>query len=144
MPECSMPIRGLAWALLLIAAASHLAADATPVSTPRAKAESLKALGSPAAATLSAALLHAHQVYASVAANNQIALGWFYESQTGNYWHNGATAAHSVYVFFNPQRNYAAAVLLNTSPGAKGAFVERLGQHISQRLTGKPAISLAQ
>ena len=106
--------------------------------------ESLKALATPAAVTLAAALLHSHQLYDRVAANNQIALGWFYESATGNYWHNGATAAHSVYVFFNPQGNYAAAVLLNTSPGAKGAFVERLGQHISQRLAGKPAISLAQ
>ena len=106
--------------------------------------ESLKALSRPPGVTLSAALLHSHQLYARVAANNQIALGWFYESETGNYWHNGATAAHSVYVFFNPQGDYAAAVLLNTSPGAKGAFVERLGQHISQRLAGKPAISLAQ
>jgi len=34
----------------------------------------------------------------------------------GNYWHNGATAAYSSYAFFNPKGDYAAVVLLNTSP----------------------------
>jgi serine-type D-Ala-D-Ala carboxypeptidase/endopeptidase len=34
-------------------------------------------------------------------------------------------------------------VLFNTSIGSKGSFADRLGQHISERLTGKPAIPLA-
>jgi len=33
-------------------------------------------------------------------------------------------------------------VLLNTTVGPNGSFADRLGQHISQRLAGKPAISL--
>jgi serine-type D-Ala-D-Ala carboxypeptidase/endopeptidase len=35
-------------------------------------------------------------------------------------------------------------VLFNTSIGGpSGSFADRLGEHISQRLSGKPAISLA-
>jgi CubicO group peptidase (beta-lactamase class C family) len=74
----------------------------------------------------------------------RIALGWLYQADTGNYWHNGATAAHSSYAFFNPAGDYAAVVLLNASPGLEGSFAEQLGRHISQRLAGKPAISLAK
>ena len=76
--------------------------------------------------------------------NMQIALGWLYQAETGNYWHNGATAAHSMYAFFNPKDDFAAVVLYNTSPGVQGSFAEVLGRHISQRLAGKPAISLTQ
>ena len=76
--------------------------------------------------------------------NMQIAMGWLYQPDTGNYWHNGATAAHSMYAFFNPKGDYAAVVLYNTSPGVHGSFAEVLGRHISQRLSGKPAISLTQ
>ncbi len=97
---------------------------------------------SPASATLSAALTQSQQLQGDVAPGMRIALGWLYETETGNYWHNGATGGHSSYAFFNPGGDYPAVVLLNTSPGAKGAFVERLGKHISQRLAGKPAISL--
>ena len=74
----------------------------------------------------------------------QIGLGWLYQQETGNYWHNGATAAHSMYAFFNPKGDYAVVVLYNTSPGGHGSFAEVLGRHISQRLAGKPAISLTQ
>jgi serine-type D-Ala-D-Ala carboxypeptidase/endopeptidase len=100
------------------------------------------ATSSSASETLSAALTQSQQLQSDVAPGMRIALGWLYETETGNYWHNGATGGHSSYTFFNPAGDYAAVVLLNTSPGAKGAFVERLGKHISQRLAGKPAISL--
>jgi CubicO group peptidase (beta-lactamase class C family) len=72
----------------------------------------------------------------------QIAFGWLYQADTGNYWHNGATAAYSSYAFFNPKGDFAVVVLLNTSPGVNGSFVENLGRHVYQRLAGKPAISL--
>jgi hypothetical protein len=49
----------------------------------------------------------------------------------------------SSYAFFNPKADYAAVVLLNTTLGSTGSFADRLGEHISQRLAGKPAISLA-
>jgi CubicO group peptidase (beta-lactamase class C family) len=99
--------------------------------------------GSSGAATLSAALRQSLQPQAETAPGMQIALGWLYQTETGNYWHNGATAAYSAYAFFNPKGDYAAVVLLNASPGYRGSFVELLGRHISQRLAGKPAISLA-
>jgi CubicO group peptidase (beta-lactamase class C family) len=106
--------------------------------------ESLKPVaGSPSAATLSAALRLALQPQSEVSPGMHIALGWLYQEETGNYWHNGATAAYSSYAFFNPKGDYAAVVLLNTSPGVNGSFVEVLGRHISQRLAGKPAISLS-
>jgi CubicO group peptidase (beta-lactamase class C family) len=100
------------------------------------------AVDSTASATLSAALVQSQQLQGDVAPGMRIAVGWLYETETGNYWHNGATGGHSSYAFFNPAGDYAGVVLLNTSPGAKGAFVERLGKHISQRFAGKPAISL--
>jgi hypothetical protein len=35
-------------------------------------------------------------------------------------------------------------VLVNMTLGTHGSFADSLGEHIRQRLTGKPAISLAQ
>jgi CubicO group peptidase (beta-lactamase class C family) len=106
--------------------------------------ENLKPIpGSAGAATLAAALRQALQPQSEVSPGMRIALGWLYQEETGNYWHNGATAAYSSYAFFNPRGDYAAVVLLNASPGVYGSFVEVLGRHISQRLSGKPAISLA-
>jgi serine-type D-Ala-D-Ala carboxypeptidase/endopeptidase len=105
--------------------------------------ESVKpAAGFPAAATLPMALNKSHELEADVSPGTRIALAWLYDTETGNYWHNGATAGYSAYVLFNPKGDYAAVVLLNTAPGENGVFVDRLGQHISQRLSGTPAISL--
>jgi CubicO group peptidase (beta-lactamase class C family) len=106
--------------------------------------ESLKAVGdSPAAKTISAALIQQHELRADVGPGMRIALAWLHEDDSGNYWHNGATGGYSSYVFFNPKADYAAVVLLNATLSQKGSFADRLGQHISQRLAGKPAISLA-
>jgi CubicO group peptidase (beta-lactamase class C family) len=107
--------------------------------------ESVKAVaGFPAAATLPAALIKSHELQEVVSPGTRIALAWLYDAETGNYWHNAATAGQSAYVFFNPKGDYAAVVLLNTAPGENGVFVDRLGQHIGQRLAGKPAIALAE
>jgi CubicO group peptidase (beta-lactamase class C family) len=73
----------------------------------------------------------------------RIALAWLYIEDSGDYWHNGGTGGFSSYAFFSPKGDYAAVVLLNTGPGDTGSFADRLGEHISQRLAGKPAISLA-
>ncbi|MGP8175178.1 MAG: serine hydrolase domain-containing protein [Terracidiphilus sp.] len=106
--------------------------------------ESLKPVaGSAGSATLASALRQALQPQSEVSPGMRIALGWLYQEETGNFWHNGATAAYSSYAFFNPKGDYAAVVLLNASPGVNGSLVEVLGRHISQRLAGKPAISLA-
>jgi len=106
--------------------------------------ESVKAVpGSAGSATISAALLLSHEFQgADIWPGMRIALAWLYQTNTGNYWHNGSTAGHSSYVFFNPKGDYAGVVLLNDSPGPDDSFVDRLGQHISQRLDGRPAISL--
>jgi CubicO group peptidase (beta-lactamase class C family) len=99
--------------------------------------------GDSPAATLSAALVQQHELRADVAPGMRIALAWLYIEDSGDYWHNGGTGGFSSYAFFNPKGDYAAVVLLNTAPGETGSFADRLGQHISQRLAGKPAISLA-
>ncbi|MGA2672637.1 MAG: serine hydrolase domain-containing protein [Terracidiphilus sp.] len=96
------------------------------------------AVQTPAGRSISAALAQQHELRADAFPGTRIALAWLFESETGNYWHNGATGGYSSYAFFNPKGDYAAVVLLNTSAG----FADRLGQHISQRLAGKPAISL--
>ena len=71
-----------------------------------------------------------------------IALAWLVVPSSGNYWHNGATGGYSSYGFFNPKGDYAAVVLSNTSISEHGSFADRVGEHISERLAGKPAISL--
>jgi serine-type D-Ala-D-Ala carboxypeptidase/endopeptidase len=59
----------------------------------------------------------------------KIGLAWLFENDTHNYWHNGGTGGYSSYALFNPQGDY-------------GSFADRLGAHIAQRLTGKPAVLL--
>ena len=72
----------------------------------------------------------------------KIALAWLFDPQSGNYWHNGATGGYSAYAFFNPKGDYGGVVLLNTTIGDQGSFADRIGEHISERLAGKPATSL--
>jgi CubicO group peptidase (beta-lactamase class C family) len=106
--------------------------------------EVLKPAGnSPAAATLSAALARQHELRADAMPGMRIGLAWLFVTESGSYWHNGATGGYSSYAFFNPKGDYAAVVLLNTSISSTGSFADRLGQHIGQRLAGKPTISLA-
>ena len=99
--------------------------------------------GGAAGSTLQAALNFSHQLRADSLPGMRIALAWLYQPDTGNYWHNGATGGYSAYGFFNPKGDYAAIVLVNSTLGSKGSFADRLGEHISERLAGKPAISLA-
>jgi len=100
------------------------------------------AAGFPAAKTVSAAIIKSHEIQADASAGTRIALGWLFETETGNYWYNGATGGYSASVLFNPKDDFAAVVLFNTAPGKKNALVDRICKHISQRLAGKPAISL--
>jgi CubicO group peptidase (beta-lactamase class C family) len=97
----------------------------------------------PASPTLSAALVQSHEIRADSFGGLKIALAWLFDPNTGNYWHSGGTGGFSSYAFFNPKGDHAVVVLLNTTIDSHGSFADRLGQHISQRLTGKPAISLA-
>jgi serine-type D-Ala-D-Ala carboxypeptidase/endopeptidase len=72
----------------------------------------------------------------------RIGLAWIYRTDSGNYWHNGATGGYSSYGFFNPDQDYAAIVLVNATIGSQESFADKFGEHIAQRLAGKPAISL--
>jgi hypothetical protein len=92
---------------------------------------------------LSSALVRSHQLRADVAPDTRIAYAWLYDTKSGNYWHNGGTGGFSSYAFFNPQGNYAAVVLVNVALSRRGSFADQLGQHVSQRFGGKPAVSLA-
>jgi CubicO group peptidase (beta-lactamase class C family) len=105
--------------------------------------EALKPGDSKAAATLPQAITQQHELRADVGPGTRIALAWLFEQDTGNYWHNGGTGGFSSYAFFNPKGDYAAVVLFNTTLSSTGSFADRLGQHISQRMAGKPAISLS-
>jgi CubicO group peptidase (beta-lactamase class C family) len=70
-------------------------------------------------------------------------LAWLFETKTGIFWHNGATGGYSSYVFFNPKEDFAAVVLFNTTIGGS-LDADRLGEHVKERLSGKPAISLSE
>ena len=87
---------------------------------------------------LRAALAQSHLLQADVASDSRIALAWIYDTDTGTYWHNGATGGYSAYAFFQPKGDFAVVVLANG-----GNFPGLLGPHIRQRLAGQPAISLA-
>jgi serine-type D-Ala-D-Ala carboxypeptidase/endopeptidase len=135
-----------AWDLDALAGAGAIRSDSSDMLTylqANLHPESLKHIAdSSPAATLSAALVRQHELHADVAPGMRIALAWLYIEDAGDYWHNGGTGGFSSYSFFNPKGDYAAIVLVNTAPGDTGSFADRLGQHISQRLAGKPAISL--
>jgi CubicO group peptidase (beta-lactamase class C family) len=103
--------------------------------------ESVKAAAG-TGATLSAALAMQHELRADAMGRMKIGFAWLYDTASGNYWHNGGTGGFSSYAFFNPQGDYAAVVLLNTTLGRNGSFADRVGEHISERMAGKAAVSL--
>jgi D-alanyl-D-alanine-carboxypeptidase/D-alanyl-D-alanine-endopeptidase len=137
-----------AWDLDALAGAGAIrstAADMLTYLEANLHPEKLKPVArSSAGATLSAALVQSHQFRADAMPGTRIALAWLFVDKTGDYWHNGATGGYSSYAFFNLKADYAAVVLFNATLGSSGSFADRLGQHISQRLAGKPAISLAK
>ena len=135
-----------AWDLVAMAGAGAIRSTACDMLTfvqANLHPEGVKPVGaSPGAATVVQALKFSHELRADIAPGVRIALAWMYVAESGNYWHNGATGGYSSYAFFNPDKDYAGVVLLNTTFSEKN-FADRLGEHISQRLAGKPAISLA-
>lgn len=137
-----------AWDLLALAGAggirstasdmlTYLEAQLHPDHLPAA------ALADPDGKTLPAAIAMTHVVHAEVGGGMHIGLNWFRIDQTGSYWHNGGTGGYSSYALFNPEKDFAVIVLSNTTVGPE-SITDRLGQHIAQRLSGLPAVSLAQ
>ncbi len=91
---------------------------------------------------LRAALVESQRVRAHVAGRMSIALAWNYDSDTGVYSHGGATGGFTSVAFFEPRRDFAAVIFINAAP-VTFPFIEFLGQHVQQRLSGEPALSLA-
>jgi len=94
------------------------------------------------AETLASAIVASHELRADAMPGTKIGLAWFFETATGRFWHNGATGGYSSYAVFNPKEDYAVVVLFNTTIGGAGSFADRLGEHIAERLSGRPVISL--
>lgn len=88
------------------------------------------------------ALVESQRLRAYIAGRLRIALAWNYDSDTGVYSHGGATGGFTSVAFFNPQRDFAGVVFLNAAP-VTFPFIEVLGEHVRQRLSGEPALSLA-
>ena len=78
---------------------------------------------------------------AVIAGNVSVALAWNYDPGTGVYWHDGGTGGFTSHACFNPRRDFAAVVLMNAAP-LTIPFVPLLGEHVQQRLSGEPALSL--
>jgi CubicO group peptidase (beta-lactamase class C family) len=90
---------------------------------------------------LSAALVRSQRIRAHIAGDMDIALAWIYDSPAGVYSHNGGTGGFGTYTCFDPRRDFAAVVLMNRFP-MPFPFTEMLGEHVLDRLSGKPALSL--
>jgi CubicO group peptidase (beta-lactamase class C family) len=138
-----------AWDLNAFAGAGGIrstAADMLKYLDAQLRSEKLSLSGPPGtpAATLPAAIALSQELRADVGAGTRIAFNWFYDSDSGVYWHNGATGGFTSYAFFEPKANRGAVVLVNTGIGPKGSIADVLGQHIRARFAGKPAIQLKQ
>jgi hypothetical protein len=82
-----------------------------------------------------------HQLHERTSTGRQIALTWVYDADTGTYAHNGATSGFTSYAFFNPRMDSAVVVLMNSGPNLLFS-PDSIAEHIQQRLSGEPAISL--
>ena len=87
------------------------------------------------------ALVQSQRLWDYVAGDMRIALAWVYDPDSAVYWHNGATGGFTAYACFFPRRDFAAVVLLNASPLAF-PFTAVLSEHVVNRISGKPALSL--
>ena len=96
------------------------------------------------AGTLASALAMCHELHGDAFPGMKVGLAWLVETKTGNIWHNGATGGYSSYALFNPSGDFALVVLFNATVGGNGSFADRLGEHVAERLSGKPAISLRE
>jgi CubicO group peptidase (beta-lactamase class C family) len=88
------------------------------------------------------ALVASQRARDSVSGAIGVALAWIFDPENGIYLHSGGTGGFTSYVCFNPRRDYAAVVLLNAYPLAF-PFTQVLSEHVVERISGKPALSLA-
>jgi len=95
-----------------------------------------------AAGSLPQALALEHQARAEGPPGYRIGLAWWL-APDGTWSHGGAMRGFSSHTFFHREGDYAAVVLLNIGPGLDSLPVaDLLTEHIRQRLSGQPAVSL--
>jgi CubicO group peptidase (beta-lactamase class C family) len=92
--------------------------------------------------TLASAIEMCHELHGVALPGMKVGLAWLVENKTGNIWHNGATGGYNSYALFSPKDDFAFVVLFNATIGANGGFADGLGEHVAERLSGKPALSL--
>jgi CubicO group peptidase (beta-lactamase class C family) len=90
---------------------------------------------------LTKAFAQSHRLHTDATGGMQIALAWLYRTDSGTFWHNGATAGFTSHAFFDPKHDTAVVVLANSGPNLL-YNPDLIGEHIRQRLVGEPAISL--
>jgi CubicO group peptidase (beta-lactamase class C family) len=88
-----------------------------------------------------AALVRSQRIRDHVGGDVDVALAWMYDTGTGVYEHNGATGGYTAYAVFNPKRDFAAVAMLNAYSAAF-PFTGVLSEHVLERLSGRPALSL--
>ncbi|MBV9296004.1 MAG: beta-lactamase family protein [Acidobacteriaceae bacterium] len=89
-----------------------------------------------------AALVASHLLRNYVVGDLRVALAWLYDPDTGVYEHGGGTGGFTSFAFFDPRRDFAAVGFMNAAP-VNFPFMEVLSEHVRQRLSGEPALSLA-
>lgn len=89
-----------------------------------------------------AAIRLSHQLQSEFAPGMRIALAWIHDEDSGAYWHNGAISGYTSQALFHPGQRYAVVVLVNQAISLV-TFGDLVAKHIQQRLTGRPAVSLA-
>ena len=89
----------------------------------------------PVALQQAVALQHTVQADAGM---EQIAISWFFDPASGDYWHDGGTGGFTSYAFFNPVRDLGAVVLVNRASG----LANSLGKQIGALLEGRQSYPL--
>ena len=140
--EDHKPVR--AWDLDALAGAGGLRSDAGDMLTYLAAqlhAEHWQSRSISFPRSLPAAIRMTHVVHAEAFQGMHIALNWFRIDKDGSFWHGGGTGGYSAFALFNPEKNFGIIVLCNTSYD-RGGLTDQLGELITQRLEGTPAIVL--
>jgi CubicO group peptidase (beta-lactamase class C family) len=88
-----------------------------------------------------AAMAATHELRAAALPGLKMALGWMYDTNAEVYLHSGVALGHTGYAFFDPHGDDAAIVLLNEG-ASYFSMADVMGEHVRERLAGKPAISL--
>jgi CubicO group peptidase (beta-lactamase class C family) len=91
---------------------------------------------------LAAALAASHELRKAPGPRRSMGLAWFFDPETGSYWHAGATPGSTTQVWFSPRDDQAIVVMSNTGPGS--AFsADIITEHVRARLNSKAPIAIA-